>query len=365
MLILAAAAQATALLSIPVPLSQDEAVEAPPCAFRVDAHPGDNVLESRLSVQSTAELVEASMSEGGEEVPAEMMGEFSRSSSEVLTVAWTDRSSEPEGDARSAFVRGFDEAALATEFEMSEDGMGGMEPFEEESEAESLVVSESVVFSFDGEEWTAAPSEDSELEQEDVERLKADLSLGFLSPGKEVDAGAEWDVPGDSLGGLLNPLGTLPFEDDGNGGAEGEGEPDGEDGGAPKFEGTLTARYVGLRDADGGTYCEVSLKGSLTSLDEYTEEIYLTMGDPDGGEADGDPIEQDIRTEGAYEVEGTALFDPVLGQFVRVSIEFTGQLENEMVMAFPDPMGADVEFENVEVEDVSTVFELSRKALGS
>ena len=302
---------------------------------------------STLSVTSEFELVELSATEDGEEVPADMLPEMSRTVTESKELEFKDTVGAMEDGAVSLFERHYSDASVRFEFNMEMNGEGmGMEPVSESHEFESDVVGGKVRFEADGDEWIPSAGEDCEVDEESLASLQADYSFAFLMPGSSLEKGDSWSIDAAHMAYLLDPVGELPNDEVDE--EAGSGDHANEE---PEFSGEIRATYGGAREVDGRTLQAITLEFDCASEQAFDVDVE-SFGDDDGeGFA---PASLDVQIDEVIDGTGELLFDAELGLVESVNITFSIERTKVENMAFDIPEMGSVEVMQSEVESGTT-----------
>ncbi len=249
-------------------------------AFRVES---GTTLVRTMTQAFEMELESMTVTMNGEEVPAELVGEFDMSMQREDQYEITDVFEAMDGGRPTRLRRTFDR-------------LGGRETITykhpddqqtDESDYESELEGKSVVFSWDEDEerFDVAFVEGTQGDSTLLEDLEEDMDLRDLLPPGEVEEGESWEVDVKVFDQTMEPGGDLRLED-----TEGEEEEDSEDQFDENLSGTITATYKGTVEEDGVRLAVIAIEAEVQTFDD--EE-----GAPEG-------FEGGLHTEFAFDLEG-------------------------------------------------------------
>lgn len=261
-------------------------------------------LRRTIVQELSMELDEMSISQDGEEVPAEAFEGFEMSMSQSDRIVVTDEYVEMDGARPKRLKRTFDE--LAGEESMSRTPADG-DAAEESSARSSALEGKAVLFSLgeDGEEYEVA-FEDEEGDEALLADLEFDMDLLGLLPSGAVEEGESWEVDIAAFDEAMSPGGDLAIVS----------EDDVEDDSDEQFEanrkGSVTATYLGRRDVDGVEVAVIEFKSDYETFSESEE----------AGEYEG--VNATMRIEVDFDFEGQLAWNLEAGHAQTFRVEGSG-----------------------------------------
>ncbi|NOT29497.1 MAG: hypothetical protein HOP15_03505 [Planctomycetes bacterium] len=276
-------------------------------AFGVAA---ETTLVRTLENEYTMELDSLSLTMNGEDVPADMFGEFEMHIERRENFVVTDMF-EAVGEGRPERLRrSFDELGGKEQTRYSsEEGEQS-----DDTDYASALEGKSVVFTWnaESEEFEAAFAEGAAGEAELLERLEEDMDLRRFLPAGAVSADESWQVEAGAIVSVLDPGGDMLLAD-----TDGE-ELDTDEQEAllrANYTGTIEAVYQGTREVDGVNVAVIALEADVrTHADTELgpDEV------PEGARGTS-------RIEAAYQLAGELLWDLEHGH--ALSLELSGEHE--------------------------------------
>ena len=174
-----------------------------------------------FSFETELELIETSMSIGGEEQENPFGGEMEHATTRSLGLVVRDTVRAAEEGCATTFTRTFEEVEGFSSMHMS---MPMMDAVDSESDESSALEGLTVVFEKADEDFEASFPEDQGGDEDLLvgtlaggallEGLAARLDLGQLLPEDEVEEGETWEVDPALLELLRSPGGNLHLEGD-------------------------------------------------------------------------------------------------------------------------------------------------------
>jgi hypothetical protein len=238
------------------------------------------------------------MSMNGEEMDTERMRGGETTTAFALTVK--DVFDDADGVRATKIRRTFDAVNQKSERAGGGGGGGGGPGGGGRGGARELtsgLVGEDVIFTFDAEagEYVASLPEDSTLDPKLLEGLVGDLEFAAFLPTGDIEVGAEWDVPLESIASIVRPSGNLHLAPASSG--EGEGERRGGFGGrrmggaVPEdlgvegaYDGSIKARLVEIAGDEGARTAHIELVLDLSAKFDMADAIEPTTRETDDGE---------------------------------------------------------------------------------
>ncbi len=332
-------------------------------AVRVQA--GAKITRS-FSVETETELLEQRQTQNGQEPPPGMTPQTTRTGASSTSWTAVDVIESAEDGIATGFLRSYEAIEGETSFSMSMDAGGFGEDFSSarDSTLVSRLVDGTVRFEASDEGLVASLPEGSDLEQEDIQGLTADLDLAFLLPAQAVREDDTWEAGGEALQRIRSLAGDLLLVPEGaaDGGRERRPgmilmEPGSDEEAEPAVEGALTMTHLGYREVDGRKLIVVGVKVDVTESVSFSPDLTDT-GDGELPRGALTPSEMNITRESASTGEGELLFDPAAGIVVslEVSLEVEATSTNETVIDIPGMGEMKVESTDVEGETVAIAY---------
>lgn len=287
-----------------------------------------------FSFETELELIETSMSIGGEEQENPFGGEMEHATTRSLGLVVRDTVRAAEEGCATTFTRTFEEVEGFSSMHMS---MPMMDAVDSESDESSALEGLTVVFEKADEDFEASFPEDQGGDEDLLEGLAARLDLGQLLPEDEVEEGETWEVDPALLELLRSPGGNLHLEGDEDVMSMGE-VPDPEE---YEYDGSITAEYAGTREVEGRQLAVLTLKvdlGSMADLTELAQEQAQADELPEGAVM---PEIESLIQETWAEGEGEALWDVEAGRLHSLALEL--EVENVQSATMSLDFGAGVQ----------------------
>jgi hypothetical protein len=248
----------------------------------------------------------------GEEIPAELLGEFELHLERKEQATVTDVIEGVEDGRPVVLVRSFDALSAAEKARFS--SPDGSE--DQDSDFESALEGERVVFRWNTESgaFDVSFAEGGEGDAELLAELEEDMDLRRFLPEAPVGEGDTWEVDAQAYAAVLDPGGDLALEN-----TSGEEDTSAQDAALrANLAGTIRATYRGARNEG-----EVRVGVIALELDVSTHaEISGPMEDEPG-------TTETSRVEARFELEGELLWDLQHGH--ALALELSGTSEFHLV----------------------------------
>ncbi|MEM7309828.1 MAG: hypothetical protein AAF682_24340 [Planctomycetota bacterium] len=300
---------------------------------------------------STAEemtLDEMAVVVNGEEQDPEMMG-MDQDISSSMEVVLVDEYVAVSDGRPEKLSRTYDTLGSAMTMKMTNPMMGDMSI---EMTGESELEGETVLFSWNGDEYDVEFAEDGGADEELLTDLDEDTDFRDFLPGVAVDEGDTWEVSPEALRPVLAFGGSLKFENEtedsadammGFGNTSTMPPPDAFLG---DIDGKINAEYRGTREEDGANVAVIQLSVEVTSAKDMTDFFTEAMDDAEmPPEMDMEMSYDSVDMEFELSGEATLLWS-LEGAHVH-SFAMEGEVSTILDMAMAMSMGGmgDMEFE--------------------
>lgn len=277
--------------------------------------------ERTRTIEASREMtvVDMIVSMNGEELPAEMLGDFESTSIDSFSATLHDVFSAADGTRATRFVRSYRELAGNSAME------GGMMEMMGEGDVDRALASElegeDVIFTWDAdaEEYTPSFPEDSDADEELLEDLVGDLEMAELLPEAAVSVGDEWDIDLEHFELIVEPGGEFHLAPEGEEISFDEMEEQIEEADVePEYEGSLTGKLVSVE----GRVATIEITAEIEMLLDLSGVIDPMTQEMEGMELVITPVE--LVIERTAEGTGTLLWDLDKGRMV--SLEFEAEV---------------------------------------
>jgi len=285
-----------------------------------------STLTKTFEVETAFTLDNFDMMMNGQAPP--MVPEMSMDILSVSTMVYEDTYNKVADGRPTSLTRSFETLVGEGEVAMEIDIMGEIQSESQTIEMSSILEGESVKFSWDGDAYEVALSDNSSLEEEDIDGLLEDTDFRSLLPEEEVDEGDEWEIEIGKLQAILAPGGDtklVPEEMDEEASSMLGGGDMGDlnDYFNEDLEGEFVATFDGLEKDSGLAVIKFTFE--LSNAVDLTEKTRESLEDAELPEGVGEMEVEHVDIEVAYEGEGILLWDLKAGHFQ--SFEASGEFE--------------------------------------
>lgn len=278
-------------------------------------------LTKTLSVQGDLELEEMKLMMGGQDL-SEMAGQMEMSMKHETRLVVEDTYVALEDGRPTKLKRTYEEIGSSSH----SSGSSMMGEQKNDSKFESDLEGKSVLFTLDGDEYSATFADDEKGDEELLEGLVEDIDLRGFLPSKEVAEDDSWKVEAAAVKALLVPGGDLKLKP-----AEGADMPGLESMNfspsdmLSELEGTFEATFKGTRKEGDVTVAVIAVAIDCSSANDLTERMQSMTDAMDDQLPEGASMKVTaFDGEYEYEAEGELLWNLESGHLH--ALQLSGEL---------------------------------------